>query len=59
MPLDLAIEHASTSLLGMVILGLIAWGTWRLGYARMFTFPVGQIVMGLAVVDAVGLAFWS
>lgn len=59
MPLNLALEHASTSVLGMVILGMIAWGAWRTGYVRMFTMPLGRLVMSLAVLDAVGLAFWS
>ena len=59
MPLALAIEHACTSVLGTAILGMIAWGTWRTGYARMFTLPLGRLVMGLAVLDAVGVAFWS
>lgn len=55
----LAAEHSLTSVVGLVILGLIAWGAWRFGYLPMFRKPVGRLVMALAVLDAVGLAFWS
>ncbi len=54
-----AIEHACTSLLGLVILGLIAWGTWRYGFVLLFRQRLGRLVMGLAFLDAVGLAMWS
>lgn len=59
MPRALAFEHAFTSILGMMILAIIAWGSWRFGFARLFSLPVGRIVMSLALLDAVGLAFWS
>lgn len=53
-----ATEHACTSLLGLVILGLIAWGTWRYGYVRLFTLPLGRLVLGLALLDAIAVAMW-
>lgn len=55
----LAIEHGCTSILGLVILGLIAWGTLRFGFAEMFTIKLGRLVVGLALLDAVGVAMWS
>ena len=30
-----AIEHGATSVLGVVILGAIAFGTWRFGFPHM------------------------
>ena len=59
MPRALAFEHAFTSILGMVILAMIVWGSWRFGFARLFALPLGRIVMSLALLDAVALAFWS
>lgn len=54
-----AIEHGATSLLGMVILGTIACGTWRFGFARMFNERIGRVVMILGVIDVVGLVCWK
>lgn len=54
-----AIEHGATSLLGVVILGTIAYGTWRFGFPRMFNERVGRLAMILGVIDAVGLVCWQ
>ena len=55
----LAVEHGCTSILGLAIVGLIAWGAWRFGYPAMFREPLGRLVMGLAVLDGIGLVFWA
>lgn len=54
-----AIEHGATSILGMVILGTIAYGTWCFGFARLFNERLGRIVLVLGAIDAAGLIFWQ
>jgi len=54
-----AIEHGATSILGMVILGTIAYGTWRFGFSHMFNERIGRVVIILSVIDAVGLVCWQ
>lgn len=54
-----AIEHGATSILGMAILGAIAYGTWRFGFACMFNKRIGRVVLILGIIDAVGLACWQ
>lgn len=53
-----AIEHGATSILGIVILGTIAYGTWLFGFPHMFNERVGRIVMILGVIDFAGLVCW-
>ncbi len=54
-----AIEHGATSILGMIILGTIAYGTWRFGFACMFRERIGHVTIILGIIDAVGLTFWQ
>ncbi len=54
-----AIEHGATSVLGMVILGTIGFGTWRFGFLHMFNERIGRVVMVLGALDAVGLVCWQ
>lgn len=54
-----AIEHGVTSILGMVILGIMASGTWRYGFARLFNERLGRIILILGTIDAIGLACWQ
>ncbi len=54
-----AIEHGATSVLGMVILEAIGFGTWRFGFPHMFNERIGRVVMILGTIDAVGLVCWQ
>lgn len=58
----MAVEHAATSLLGIVVLGIIAWGSVTYGFLAMFRNPIGHRANRLAVVTVVGLlieAVWT
>jgi hypothetical protein len=51
----MAVEHAATSLLGIVVLGMIAWGSVTYGFLAMFRAPIGHRANRLAVVTVIGL----
>ncbi len=53
-----AIEHGVTSILGMIILGTITYGTWRFGFARMFVEPFGRVVKILSIIDFICVIIW-
>ena len=58
----MAVEHAATSLLGITILGMIAWGSVTHGFLAMFRKPVGHRANRLAVITVIGLlieAVWT
>ena len=53
------IEHGATSVLSVVILGAIGFGTWRFGFTHIFNERIGRVVMILGVLDIVGLVYWQ
>lgn len=59
MPLTTLLVNGGTALIGVVMLCLMAYGTWRWGFFALFDQRLGRIVMGLGLVDLVGLACWS
>ena len=62
MSLVRALGHAATSLLGITILVMIAWGSVTYGFLAMFRKPIGHRANRLAVITAIGLlieAVWT
>lgn len=58
----MAVEHAATLLLGITILGMIAWGSVTHGFLAMFRNPIDHRANRLAVITVVGLlieAAWT
>ena len=51
--------NAATAVIGMVMLGMMAYGTWRFGFVALFVRPFGRVVMILGLIDLVGLMCWS
>lgn len=59
MPTLTLLVNGGTTLIGMLMLGMMAYGTWRYGFFHQFDRRLGRIVMGLGLVDLAGLACWS
>ena len=51
----MAVEHAATSLLAIVMLVLIAYGSITVGFIWMFNQPLGRFVQKLAVICVIGV----
>ena len=47
--------NGNTTLIGMLMLGMMAYGTWQYGFFRQFNHRHGRTVM---LVDLLGLAMW-
>ena len=59
MPLATLLVNGGTTIIGMVMLGLMAYGTWRHGFLALFDRRLGRVVMALGWLDLVGLACWA
>ncbi len=58
MSVESALGHGSTAIIGMVMLGMMAWGTLKYGFFRQFDQQLGRRIMLLGWLDAVGLVIW-
>ena len=57
-PLSLTslVMNGGTAVIGMVMLGMMAYGTWRHGFLALFNQRMGRVVMALGWLDLMGLA---
>ena len=59
MSLPALMMNGATAVIGLVMLCLMAFGSWRFGFLPLFRRPLGRVIMVLGVIDLVGLMCWS
>ena len=59
MPLTTLLVNGGTTIIGMLMLCMMAYGTWRHGFFALFDKRLGRVVMVLGLVDLAGLVCWS
>ena len=59
MPLTALLVNGGTTIIGMLMLCMMAYGTWRYGFFTLFDKRLGRVVMVLGLVDLAGLVCWS
>ena len=59
MPLTTLLVNGGTTIIGLVMLCIMAYGTQRYGFFALFEKRLGRVVMVLGWVDLAGLVCWS
>ena len=59
MALATLLVNGGTTIVGMLMLCMMAYGTWLYGFLALFDQRLGRVVMALGWIDLVGLVCWS